>query len=87
MQTLRTIYINHIVGTPIIANNKNIKIKSKRGTWRVIDCAFDEQYNRDLFLLGNEQLEELEPFIIVDCKGNVLLDEVCNGLDDYFELI
>lgn len=63
--------------------SENILILNQPQTWYVIDHI--THTGEKLFLLENEVFGDLVPAIIVDVKGNVILEDVYNGFEDYFE--
>ena len=69
----------------IARNSVHIKVDGHVGTWYVIDTAFDAQNSRNIFLLEHEEYGDEASCIIVDSAGDVLLDDVWNGFDDYIE--
>ncbi len=69
----------------ITENSDNIKVPGHVGTWYVIDKA---NYNgQDLFLLEHEEYGDETAGLIIDSKGNLILEDVWNGFDDYEEQI
>lgn len=61
----------------------NIKIEGYKGTWYVVDKTI---YNgKRYYLLESEIWGDEAPCLIIDEKGNVILDEVWNGFGDLYE--
>ena len=66
-------------------NSENISIEGWVGTWYVIDSRV---YNSErLYLLQHEKYGDMTGHLIVTKYGNVILDDVWNGFDDYDEAI
>lgn len=63
-------------------NSENIKITGWIGTWYTLESAFTARGK--LYLLEHEQFGDDTEHLIVDSNGNVILDDVWNGFDDYF---
>lgn len=64
---------------------ENLKIKRHRGTWYVIDSTI---YNgKELYLLESEQYGDEAKCLIVDKDLKLLLADVLNGFDDYYEYL
>lgn len=75
-----------------MVNRDGIKIEGHRGTWYVInemDVYNDATKKEDkrLYLLEHEVYGEDAPHLIVDKDLNIILDDVWNGFDDYWEFI
>lgn len=68
----------------ITEKTDKIKVKGHVGTWYVIDSMFTEERGQ-LFLLESEIFGDEAPCVIVDKYGTLILEEVYNGFDDYFE--
>lgn len=62
----------------------DIVIDGHIGTWYVIDFQTQLDGN-DIFLLEHETYGDEAACLIVDEDGNILLDDVWNGFDDYEE--
>lgn len=62
----------------------NITVKGHHGTWYVIDKA-DSQEHGKIYLLEHEQLGDETACLIVDGNKKILVDDVYNGFDDYFD--
>jgi hypothetical protein len=62
----------------------NITIKGHQGTWYVIDKAESKQHGT-IYLLEHEQFGDETACLIVDSNKKILVDDVYNGLDDYFD--
>lgn len=69
--------------THINNESKGIKIEGHTGTWYVIDHMNDS--GQDLYLLESEQHGDMAACLIVYRWGAIVLDDVWNGFDDYFE--
>ena len=63
--------------------NGGIKVEGHYGTWYVVDQYIDR--GKDIYLLEHEDCGDEAACVIVDKAGNLLLDNVWNGLNDYFE--
>lgn len=58
---------------------EGIKVKGHVGTWYVID-------ERDgLYLLEHETYGDEAACVIIDGEGNLVMEDVWNGFDDYDE--
>jgi len=62
-----------------------IRVDGHRGTWYVIET--EKIDGKDLFLLESEQYGDEAANLIVDERGNLVLDDVYNGFDDYREQV
>lgn len=60
-----------------------IKVEDYRGKWYVIDSCY--MMGKKLFLVEHETYGDETACLILDSNGKLLLDEVYNGFDDYFE--
>lgn len=58
-----------------------IKIEGYKGTWYIIDESVADIGN--IYLLESEQWGEDVASLIVDKDYNIILEDVCNGLDEY----
>lgn len=56
------------------------KIEGKDGTWEVIDYLLVE--GKNYFLMEHEQYGKDVAYVVLDQKGNVLVDSTYNGFDD-----
>ena len=56
------------------------EIEGKDGTWEVIDYLLVEEKN--YFLMEHEQYRKDVAYVVLDQKGNVLVDSTYNGFDD-----
>jgi len=63
-----------------------VHIKGHRGTWYVIDEKYVTQHGW-LFLLEHETHGDDAACLIVDERGQVIVDDVWNGFLDYEELL
>lgn len=64
---------------------EGIKVPGHRGTWYVIDEAVYD--GKVLYLLEHEQYGDEAACVIVDSEGNLILEDVWNGFEDYEECI
>ncbi len=69
--------------TFINEESDNINVEGHTGTWYVIDSEMID--GKNLFLLESEQYGDEAAAIIIDKAGNLVLDGVYNGFDDYRE--
>ena len=76
-------YINHKPGDPIKKNSDNIIIPSHFGAWFVVGT--ETHKGRELFELEHEEHGDAAAHLIVDCHGNIMLEDVWNGFADYYE--
>ena len=67
----------------ITVKSDNIKVEGHVGTWYVIDET--ERSGKKLFLLEHETYGDEAACVIVDEDGNLELEDVWNGFDDYDE--
>ena len=74
-----------VAGSPIKENSDHIKIEGHRGRWYVIDTIYVK--GSPLFLLEHETYGDEAPSLIVKEDGTIVLDDVWNGFDDYFEQV
>lgn len=56
------------------------EIEGKDGTWEVIDYLLVE--GKNYFLMEHEQYGKDVAYVVLDQKGNVLVDSTYNGFDD-----
>ena len=76
-------YINHKPGELITENTDQITIKGHYGKWFVVST---ETHNgRTLFELEHETHGDSAAHLIVDCHGVIVLEDVWNSFDDYYE--
>lgn len=68
----------------IAHRESGIIIAGHEGSWHIIDTAVDV-VGKTMYLLEHEQLGDCAAGLIVDSHGEVLMDEVYNGFDDYWE--
>lgn len=59
---------------------ENIKVTGHKGTWYLIDTGYYR--GRKVYLLEHEEYGDEAPCIIIDAKGNLILEDVYNGLGD-----
>ena len=64
----------------ITEGSSNIEVEGHIGTWYVIDTA--EINGTAYFLLEHEKYGDEAACVIVDSKGNLILEDVNNGFDD-----
>jgi hypothetical protein len=64
---------------------EGIRVEGHRGTWYVIDEA--EYDGRKLYLLEHERYGDEAACVIVDEGGNLILEDVWNGFEDYEDSI
>jgi hypothetical protein len=69
----------------IVEGSDNITVQGHTGTWYVIEGETID--GRNLFLLESEQHGDEAAALIVDEAGNLVLDDVYNGFDDYREYL
>jgi hypothetical protein len=62
---------------------ENISVQGHKGTWYEIDSAIID--GKELFLMEHEAYGDEVPCVIVDENNNLVMDEVCNGFDDYYD--
>lgn len=88
LQALDEILENYKCGYPsdtLISSSDNISVSGHKGTWYVVDT---KDYNGEkLFLLEHEEYGDEAPCVIVNGKGNLKLEEVYDGFDDYEEFL
>lgn len=65
----------------------NIEVKGHYGRWYVIEKNHHPNTGEDIFLLEHETYGDEVPCVIVDKDGETLLEEVWNGMEDFFEHI
>mgnify|MGYP007101828364 CR=1 FL=1 len=63
-----------------------IKVDGHRGTWYVIDEMVDDKYGR-IYLLEHEKYGDAAASVIIDGNGELLLEDVWNGFEDWKEFI
>jgi hypothetical protein len=64
---------------------EGIRVEGHCGTWYVIA---EEVYDgKTLYLLEHEQYGDEAACVIVDDEGNLVLDDVWNGFEDYEDCI
>ena len=63
-------------------NSNGIAVEGHIGTWYVIEEQETELHGR-LFLLEHEILGDEVPSLIVNEEGELILDDVWNGFEDY----
>lgn len=68
----------------ITERSVKIKVKGHVGTWYVIDSTYTPDKGM-IFLLESEIFGDEAPSVIVDRAGRLLLENVYNGFDDYYE--
>ena len=61
---------------------EGIRVEGHVGTWYVID----EWEERGLFLLEHEKYGDEAACVIVDSEGNLVMEDVWNGFEDYEEV-
>lgn len=71
----------------ITKTSDHIKIEGHRGKWYVIDEGTyvndgDDNLVVDMFLLEHETYGDEAACLIVDEEGEIMLDDVWNGLND-----
>lgn len=59
---------------------EGIRVEGHRGTWYVIDEGYHN--GRKVYLLEHETYGDMAASVIVDSKGNLLLEDVWNGLEE-----
>lgn len=59
---------------------EGIRVEGHRGTWYVIDEGYHN--GRKVYLLEHETYGDEAASVIVDSKGNLLLEDVWNGLEE-----
>ena len=64
---------------------QDIRILGHVGTWYVIDEA--DVGDQTLYLLESEKYGDEAACIIVDKNFNIVLEDVWNGFDDYYEYL
>lgn len=69
----------------INSNSDNIKIEGYYGTWYVIDEA--KILGEKLFLIEHEFYGGKIECLIVDENGTLILNDVWNGFDDYYDYL
>lgn len=69
--------------TLINETSNGIEIAGHDGTWYVIDHTKDGA--QDLYLLEHERYGDMAACLIVYRWGAIVLDDVWNGFDDYFD--
>ena len=67
----------------INANSDNIYVKDYKGTWYVIDEM--ETGGEMLYLLEHEEFGDEVPCVIVNANGKLILENVWNGFEDFWE--
>ena len=63
--------------------NEGIRINGYKGTWYKVDKTIYK--GKTYYALESEIWGDEAPWLIVDAKGNVILDEVWNGFGDLYE--
>lgn len=64
---------------------ENIKLPGYEGTFYVIDS--EPYYRRTLYLLESEIYGEDAYHIIIDDHDEIILDDVVNGFDDFYDYV
>lgn len=59
---------------------EGIRVEGHRGTWYVIDEGYHN--GRKVYLLEHETYGDEAASVIIDSKGNLLLEDVWNGLEE-----
>ena len=73
-----------LLNESVIKDNSNrIKVKGHKGTWYVVDRSWHNSV--EVFELESEQYGDEAPHIIVDKKGNIVMEDVRNGFSDLRE--
>lgn len=68
-----------------LQRREGIKVEGHRGTWYVID---EREYDGEtLYLLEHETYGDSAANIIVDESGDLVMDDIWNGFDDYEEML
>ena len=62
--------------------SENIEFPGWWGTWYTLETAFTSRGK--LYLMEHEQYGEDTEHLIVDHEGNIVMDDVWNGFEDYF---
>ncbi|BAL01902.1 hypothetical protein OBV_p-00470 (plasmid) [Oscillibacter valericigenes Sjm18-20] len=75
--------IKNAANVQLNENSDRIKVDGHTGTWYVIDSETID--GKRLFLLESEQYGDEAAALIVNEKGELVLDDVYNGFDDYRE--
>lgn len=70
---------------PLTIDSENIEVDNHLGTWYVIDGLELEENSTKLFLLEHEEYGDEAANVIVDETNKLIMDDVYNGFDDYFE--
>lgn len=63
---------------------EHLTIEGHEGTWYVIDTTVTLRHGK-IYLLEHEQYGDETASLIIDNELNVLVEDVCNGFDDYNE--
>lgn len=63
---------------------EHIHVAGHKGTWYVIDTTVTLKHGK-IYLLEHEQYGDETASLIIDSGLNVLVEDVCNGFDDYSE--
>jgi len=74
------VYKHHAKGGDIGRYADHIKIAGHYGAWHVIDET--DYKGQRVFLLEHEDFGDETAALIVDTRGNILLDDVFNGFED-----
>ena len=65
----------------ITPESDGIQVEGYRGYWHVIDWQYIK--GRKLFLLEHSSYGDMTEGLIIDENGDLILDEVWNGWEDY----
>lgn len=63
----------------------NIKIKGHIGTWYIV--ATHQTLIGEVHLLEHEEYGEEAPWLCINSKGELILDNIWNGIEDVHEYL
>lgn len=69
---------------------ENFKIKGHKGTWYSLDTGKKFMINgkeTTIYLFEHETYGDEAPCVIADDHGNVILQDIHNGWDDWYEYL
>lgn len=77
--------VMELFAEPLTMDSENIEVDNHLGTWYVIDGLELAESSTKLFLLEHEEYGDEAANVIVDENNKLIMDDVYNGFDDYFE--
>jgi len=65
---------------------ENVRIEGHRGRWHEIDFTYDMSRGRKIYLMEHSTYGEDANLIIIDEYNNILMEDVTEGFEEYFEI-